>query len=136
MKKDWDILYESAARQLKYIDIPPFLKSGHNACCVLASSNNAYVGVSIECNSSLNSCAEQNAIIAMLNNGEHEIKKLVILNELEELITPCSSCVENLLELSTKDEELEILIDLKEYKTVKLSELLPDWWGTYKQKKK
>ena len=136
MKKDWDILYETAANQLKNKEIPPFIKVGQNSCCILAKSNNAYVGLNILTTTSLSSCAEKNAIVAMLNNGEYEIKKIVILNELEELILPCQSCVENLLELKPKDETIEILIDLKDYKTIKIEDLLPAWWGTYKQKKK
>ena len=136
MKKDWDILYETALKQLRNAEIPPFIKVGQNSCCILAKSNNAYAGVNVSSNTSLNGCAEKNAMIAMLNNGEYEIKKMVILNELEELILPCKSCIENLLELKQKDETIEILIDLKDYKTVKIEELLPAWWGTYKQKKK
>ena len=136
MKKDWDILYETALKQLKNTSIPPFIKVGESACCLLTTTNNAYAGRNVSSNTTLNGCAEKNAMIAMLNNGEHEIKKMVILNELEELITPCVSCIENLLELSSKNETLEILIDLKGYKTIKLEELLPGWWGTYKQKKK
>ena len=136
MKKDWDILFETAAKQLKNKEIPPFIKVGQNSCCILAKSNNAYVGLNVLTTTSLSSCAEKNAIIAMLNNGEYEIKKIVILNELEELILPCKSCIENLLELKPKDETIEILIDLKNYKTIKIEELLPAWWGTYKQKKK
>lgn len=136
MKKDWDILFETAAKQLKNKEIPPFIKVGQNSCCILAKSNNAYVGLNILTTTSLSSCAEKNAIVAMLNNGEYEIKKIVILNELEELILPCQSCVENLLELKPKDETIEILIDLKDYKTIKIEDLLPAWWGTYKQKKK
>ena len=136
MKKDWDVLYETALKQLKNTDIPPFIKVGESACCILTDTNNAYAGRSVTSTTSLNSCAEKNAMIAMLNNGEHEIKKMVILNELEELITPCTSCIENLLELSSKNNSIEILTELKGYKTIKLEELLPAWWGTYKQGKK
>lgn len=136
MKKDWDILYETALKQLHNAEIPPFIKIGQNACCILAQSNNAYAGVNVLSNTSLNSCAEKNAMIAMLNHGEHRIKKIVILNELEELITPCEKCVENLLELCEDSDSIEILTDLKNYKTIKLTDIAPAWWGTYKQKKK
>ena len=136
MKKDWDILYETAFKQLRNAEIPPFIKVGQNSCCILAESNNAYAGVNVSSNTSLNGCAEKNAMIAMLNNGEYKIKKMVILNELEELITPCETCIENLLELSHANDSIEILVDLKTYKTVKLEDVMPSWWGTYKQKKK
>lgn len=135
MKKEWDILYKTALKQLKNIEIPPFIKVGESVCCILTVNNNAYVGKNINSNTTLNSCAEKNAIIGMLNNGEQEIKKIVILNELEEIIMPCTSCIEILLELTQKNNSIEILKDIKEYKTIKLEELLPTWWGTYKQKK-
>lgn len=136
MKKDWDILYETALKQLKHTEIPPFIKTGQNACCLLTKDSNAYVGVNVDSTTSLNGCAEKNAMITMLNNGEHTITKIVIINELEELITPCQSCVENLIELSPENGSVEVLMDIKNYKTIKIEDLLPSWWGTYKQKKK
>lgn len=135
MKNSWDILYETALKQLHNTEIPPFIKIGQNSCCLLARSNNAYVGVNVSSNTSLNGCAEKNAMIAMLNNGEYQIQKMVILNELEELITPCETCIENLLELSPENDSIEILLDIKTYKTIKLEDIMPGWWGTYKQKR-
>ncbi len=49
-----------------------------------------------------------NAIANMITNGEHQIDKVV-----------------------AKDSgDIEILVDFEKRKTVRLKEIIPDWWGT------
>lgn len=43
-----------------------------------------------------------------------------------------SSCREYMMQLDKDSGEIEILLDLDNQKTVKLKDLIPDWWGTHK----
>ena len=135
MDKIWTALYKEAQNKIQTKEIPPFIEYGNHACAILSSENNIYSGVSITSTTSINSSAEKSAVTCMFNNGEKTIEKMVIMNELEELIAPSDSCLEFLLELNTNPENVEILLDLEKMKVVKLSELIPDWWGTYRNKK-
>ena len=71
----------------------------------------------------------------MLNNSESKITKMVILNELEELISPSIDCLEYLLDLGIKYGDIEVLLNYDTQETKRVVELLPDWWGTYRNKK-
>ncbi len=135
MEKSWQSLYKEAKNNINAQSIPPFIEYGNNSCAILTSNNNIYTGVSIASNTSISSSAEKTAITMMLNSGEKIIKKMVILNELEEVILPSQECLEYLDELSDSSDELEILIDYDTKETITLSELIPNWWGTYRNKK-
>ncbi|MBO7078887.1 MAG: cytidine deaminase, partial [Bacilli bacterium] len=82
----------------------------------------------------ISTSAEKSAVISMINNGENSITKLVILNELEEIIPPSIECLDYLLELSSSYGNIDILIN-ETGESKKVIELLPDWWGTYRNKK-
>ena len=43
--------------------------------------------------------------------------------------SPCGACREYMMQLDKDSGEIEILLDLETQKTVKLKELIPDWWG-------
>ena len=43
--------------------------------------------------------------------------------------SPCGACREYMMQLDKNSGEIEILLDLETQKTVKLKELIPDWWG-------
>ena len=46
---------------------------------------------------------------------------------------PCGACREFLMQLGPESGETEILLDLEGRKTVRLKELMPDWWGAQPQ---
>ena len=131
--KDWKKLYEVAKENLTSKEISPFISVGNKACAILSEKGNIYYGLSIDSSTGVNNSAEKSAITNMLNNKEFKISKIVVLNELEEIIMPCSDCLEYLLELSENNENLEILVDLEKEETTKLVNLLPEWWGTYRK---
>ena len=74
-------------------------------------------------------CAERNAIANMITNGENEILKLVCIDSRGEVASPCGACREYLMQLSKNSKNIEILMNEKTKKIVKLEELIPDWWG-------
>ena len=42
---------------------------------------------------------------------------------------PCGACREFMMQLDKDSGEIEILLDLETRKTIRLKELIPDWWG-------
>lgn len=135
MDRIWHSLYKEAKSRLTGKEIPPFIECGNNCCAILTDSNNIYTGISIKSNTRINSTAEKSAITNMLNNGETTITRMVILNELEEVIPPSTDCLDYLLELGTEFGNIDVLINEKTGETSKLIDLIPSWWGTYRNQK-
>lgn len=130
MKDIWSILYEEARRVQNYRVISPFIEAGSVASAILTKKGNIYVGVCIDTACTLGMCAERNAIANMITNGEHEIDKLVAVMKNGSVGLPCGACREYLMQLSKDSGEIEILVEYETRKTVRLKELIPDWWGT------
>ena len=47
----------------------------------------------------------------------------------QEVGPPCGACREFLMQLDETSGEIEVLMDRKTKKTLRLRELVPDWWG-------
>ncbi len=135
MEQVWTELYNKAKEKINTKQIKPFIEYGSNTCAILSKNNKIYVGISVTSTTSLNCNAEKTAITSMLNDGESTIQKIVILNELEEVIIPSIECIEYLMEMNSNPNKLEILIDYDKEKVVLLKDLLPSWWGIYHNKK-
>ena len=127
--KVWDILYSKALEVQNGRVISPFVDAGGVAAAILTVSGNIYVGVCIDTACSLGMCAERNAIANMITNGECEIDKVVAVMSDGRVGSPCGACRELMMQLSPRSGEIEILTDLEKKTTVKLGELMPDWWG-------
>ena len=98
---------------------------------VLADDGTIYTGVNVENRSyGLTICAERNAIANMITNGESRINKLVAVMRDGTVGLPCGACRELMMQLDENSGEIEILIDIETQKTIKLKELVPEWWGT------
>ncbi len=98
----------------------------HVGAAILSESGEIYSGCNVENVSyPCGSCAEQNAIGAMIAGGEKKIKAILILAEGKDLIKPCGACLQRIQEFS--DENITIfLADKKGVKqTLSLAELLP-----------
>ena len=65
----------------------------------------------------------------MITNGESKIKKVVAVMYDGSVGSPCGACREFMMQLDKESRNIEILVDIKTKKTVRLGELLPDWWG-------
>jgi len=133
--KTWLSLYNEAKNKLRSQEVLPFIEYGKNSCAILAINDKIYCGISITSNTAINCSAEKSAVIAMLNDNINKILRIVILNELEEIITPSTNSLEYLLEMCEDPDKVAVLCDLKKEKTVLLSSLIPDWWGTCRFKK-
>ena len=126
----WQELYDAAVAVQNDRTISPFIDAGGVAAAVLTKKGNIYVGVCIDTASALGMCAERNAIANMITNGESQIDKIVAVMPDGRVGPPCGACREFLMQLDKDSGNIEILLDLETEKTVKLKELIPDWWGT------
>lgn len=125
----WKKLYEAALKVQNGRTISPFIDAGGVVAAILTKKGNIYVGVCIDTCSSLGMCAERNAIANMITNGESQIDKVVAIMPNGKIGSPCGACREYMMQLDKDSGEIEILLDLETEKTVKLKELVPDWWG-------
>ena len=103
--------------------------AGSVSAAILTKKGNIYVGVCIDTCSGLGMCAERNAIANMITNGECEIEKIVAVMPDGKVGSPCGACREFLMQLSKNSEDIEILMDINTLETVKLKDLVPNWWG-------
>ena len=131
----WRELYDAAVRVQNGRTISPFIDAGGVAAAILTKNGNVYVGVCIDTASTLGMCAERNAIANMITNGESKIEKVVAVMPDGKVGSPCGACREYMMQLDKDSGEIEILLDLDTERTVRLKELIPDWWGTERFKK-
>lgn len=125
----WEKLYYEARKVQKSRIISPFIEAGGVAASILTKAGNMYVGICIDTASTLGMCAERNAIANMITNGEHQIDKVVAIIEDGSVGSPCGACREYMMQLDKDSGDIEILVDFKNRKTVRLKELILDWWG-------
>ena len=125
----WNKLYDEAIKVQNSRTISPFIEAGGVAAAILTKQGNIYVGVCIDTASTLGMCAERNAIANMITNGESKIDKVVAVMPDGTVGSPCGACREYMMQLDRDSGEIEILVNLKTKETVRLKELIPDWWG-------
>ena len=125
----WNKLYNEARTVQNSRAISPFIEAGSVSAAILTKKGNIYVGVCIDTCSGLGMCAERNAIANMITNGECEIEKIVAVMPDGKVGSPCGACREFLMQLSKNSEDIEILMDINTLETVKLKDLVPNWWG-------
>ncbi len=124
----WEKMYNAAKAVQGARAISPTIEVGSVAAAILTKNGNIYTGICIDTACSLGMCAERNAIANMLTNGENEIDKVVAIVESGSVGAPCGACREFMMQLSKGSGNIEILMDYATRKTVRLKELLPDWW--------
>ena len=131
----WETLCQKAQEQYRPAEITPFLYA-HQVVCALESENGQiFTGFCIEsCCGVMDLCAEWVAALNMyLSSGQTVIKRLVAFRDQPPFGggsgMPCGACREFLMQLSERNRDMEILVDLETRKTVTLGELVPNWWG-------
>jgi cytidine deaminase len=70
-------------------------------------------------------CAEHAAIAEMLKNGENEIAEIIAVGQDGEVLSPCGRCRELMMQMGFNEATV---VHLPNKKTVKLAQLLPDYW--------
>lgn len=125
----WNKLYCEAKRVQDAREVSPFIDAGSVAAAVLTKAGNIYVGVCIDTACSLGMCAERNAIANMITNGECQIDKLLAIMKNGSTGLPCGACRELMMQLHKNSGDIEIMTDFESRSTVRLCEIVPDWWG-------
>lgn len=111
-----------SAKSLAYT---PYSKFNVGAC-VLAESGKTYIGANIE-NSTFGAtiCAERNAIMSAVMNGEKQLTKIAICSSSNDYTVPCGICRQTMAEFADDNFEIIVAKTPDDYKIYKLGELLP-----------
>jgi len=125
----WEKLYDEAKKVQNGRTVSPFIEAGGVGAAILTKAGNIYVGVCIDTCSGLGMCAERNAMANMITCGENEIDKVVAVVPDGSVGAPCGACREFMMQLHKNSGNIEILMDYENRRIVKLSELVPEWWG-------
>lgn len=129
MEKIWTEMYEAAKAVLSERRISEYVTCGEVSAAILSKSGKIYTGVCIDTNSTLDICAERNAIFNMITNGEHEIDKVLCILPDGSNGAPCGACRELMVQIMAgKYHNIEIMLDYSTGRTVKLGEITPEWW--------
>ena len=129
MDKIWQDMYEAAKAVHHEKEISEFVSAGGVSAAVLSKSCKIYTGVCIDTASTLGICAERNAIFNMITNGDYEIERVLCIPPMEGKGAPCGACRELMVQLMPgKYKDIDIMIDYKTDRVMKLGELTPEWW--------
>lgn len=131
----WEKLYLAAKEEYHPEDVSPFVYAHHVVCAVESENGEIFTGFCIEsCSGVMNLCAERVAALNMyVNSGQTVIKRLIAFRDKppygEGSGMPCGACREFLMQLSSENRHMEIMVDYDSRKTITLGEILPLWWG-------
>ena len=108
----------------------------HVGAVMRAENDQLYSGCNVE-NAAYpqGCCAEASAISAMIMDGAHEIKEVVVMGRGEGLVTPCGGCRQRIREFASNDIEIHVCGPEGLKKTLTLGELLPLSFGPDNLKK-
>ena len=138
----WERLYEAARAQYSPGEVTPFIYAHHVVCALEAENGEIFTGFCIEaCSGVMNLCAERVAALNMyVNSGCTAVKRLIAFRGEPPRGggsgQPCGACREFFMQLSERNAEMEIMTDYESRATVRLGELIPDWWGWERYGKK
>ena len=131
----WEKLYEAAKKEYRPQDVSPFVSAHHVVCALESENGEIYTGFCIEsCSGVMNLCAERVAALAMYaSSGQTKVKRLIAFRDKAPYGggsgMPCGACREFFYQLNEENGQMEILLDYETRETVRLSDLLPNWWG-------
>ena len=129
MASIWDEMYAAAKAVQNERRVSDYVTCGEVSAAILSRSGKIYTGICVDTCSTLGICAERNAIVNMLTNGEQEIDKVLALLPDGSSGAPCGACRELMVQLMPKTyKDVEIMMDYKTGRTVRLGEITPEWW--------
>jgi cytidine deaminase len=129
MEQIWTEMLDAASAVINERRISDYVTCGEVAAAVLSKSGKIYTGVCIDTCSTLGICAERNAIFNMITNGENEIDKVLCIMPDGSNGAPCGACRELMVQLMPgRYHDIEIMLDYKSGRTVKLGDITPEWW--------
>ncbi len=131
----WQRLCEAAEAEYHPEEVSPFIYAHHVVAALEAEDGRIFTGFCIEgCSGVIALCAERVAGLNMYaQTGQTVVKRMVAFRDAYPRGggsgMPCGACREFFMQLNRKNGDMEILEDYASRRTVKLRELLPDWWG-------
>jgi len=131
MKKvSWAKLLEAAqsATQGERI-ISPFMEGGYVSTALLTDKGNIYTGINLESKCALSMCSERFALYKVFEANKNEKLIRCVCLHRGRVSLPCGACREFFMQYGNDSEEMEILLDIKTEKTVKLKDTMAPWWG-------
>ena len=129
MEEIWSKLYEAAKAVQKQVKISEYVTAGEVAAAIESESGKIYTGVCVDTASTLGICAERNAMFNMITSGEYKVKRVLAILPDGNTGTPCGACREFMVQLMADDyKNVEIMLDYKTGKVIKLGDITPEWW--------
>lgn len=119
----WKTVYNAAKAVVNPKKVSEQISSGGVGAALFTKKGNIYTGVNIDTDCSLGMCAERNAILTMITNGEFEIKMVVAVDKKGRVLPPCGACREFMMQLKNSSD-IEVLVD-NNGTVVKLKDLMP-----------
>ena len=114
------------ARKARENAYAPYSKFKVGAC-IVTKNGNFYIGANAENSASPEgTCAETNAIGAMVSAGDREIESIVLIGPEHKFITPCGGCRQRLAEFSFRDVSVYLFDDDDNMREMTVGELLPE----------
>ena len=125
----WVSLYEAAKAVQRPRHVSSYIEAGGVAAAVESSSGRIYTGVCVDTACTLGICAERNAILNMVTNGEDAIRRVLTIMRDGRTGPPCGACREMMTQLMpSRFGAVEVMIDYEAGKTMTLADLTPQWW--------
>ncbi|WP_164506808.1 cytidine deaminase family protein [Lapidilactobacillus bayanensis] len=129
MDQQWEDMYAAAKNVQGFHAISDHMEAGGVAAAVLSTTGQIYTGVCIDTSCSLGVCAEQNALMTMITNGEYEFTRVLAVMSDGKGGAPCGACREFMVQLMEKQyQKIEVLMDYESGKVMTMGELTPEWW--------
>lgn len=125
-------VYNQIKRKIGEIKVSEFLNSGSVMCALITKSGKIYFGSNIQASCGLSICAERIAIYNAILANDMDFKSILCVFKDGSIITPCGSCRELLMQTGKKNLNLEIITSINPYMSIKLCELMSNWWGNYR----
>ncbi len=130
----WEEMYLKAKEEFHPEDVSPFIQAHHVVAAVQSESGKIFTGFCIEGASGvMNLCAERVAALRMYaETGETKVIRMIAFRSEPPKVNggmPCGACREFFMQLNYDNRDMEILTDYETRKTVKLIDLIPNWWG-------
>ena len=131
----WQTLYEKAKVQYHPENVSPFVYAHHVVCALESENGEIFTGFCIEsCCGVMDLCAERVAGLNMyVNSGQTVVRRLIAFRDKAPdgggSGMPCGACREFFMQLSKRNRDMEIMVNFDTRETVRLGELMPNWWG-------
>ena len=129
---DFNTIYNELMENLGEKKVSEFIDSGSVACAVIAENEKIYYGKNYQAGCGLSQCSEKVALSNCIMDNNTKIKYVLVVFKNGKILRPCGSCIELLAQMGKHNLETEIITSLNPLKTIKLKDVLTDWWGMYR----